>query len=170
MAEFVNGDDSILSILRSGSYKPVACLTSNGPAESLTFNEVQTKCDPGIIQSTPNAYSYTKSLEGILTDTTSVGGDTALASWDYLKGLMRAKTLILWKEEIGNPAFITEYGEGYFAPAACKLPTIGHPFIFKKMEPQPRNSRNKNVLLPHVVMGFDVNLQSLIQKKDGQRK
>jgi hypothetical protein len=113
MAEFVNGDDSILSILRSGSYKPIACLTSNGTSESLTFNEVQTKCDPGVIQSTPNAYSYTKSLEGILTDTTSVGGDTALASWDYLKGLMRAKTLILWKEEIGNPAFISEYGEGY---------------------------------------------------------
>jgi len=114
MATFVNGDDSILSILRAGDYVPIACLTSNGTSENVTFNEVQTKCDPGVIQVTPNAYSYSKSLEGLLTDTTSAGGNTALASWDYLKGLERAKTLIYWKEEIGSPAFVTEYGEGYF--------------------------------------------------------
>jgi len=113
MSEFVNGDNSVLSILRDASYVPIACLTSNGTSETVTFNEVQTKCDPGVIISTPNAYSYTKSLDGLLTDTTSVGGDTALASWDYLSGLMRAKTLIYWKEAVGSPAFLNEYGEGY---------------------------------------------------------
>jgi len=113
MSEFVNGDNSVLSILRNASYVPIACLTSNGTSETVTFNEVQTKCDPGVIISTPNAYSYTKSLDGLLTDTTSVGGDTALASWDYLSGLMRAKTLIYWKEAVGSPAFLNEYGEGY---------------------------------------------------------
>ena len=114
MATFVNGDNSILYILRSGDYVPIACLTSNGTSENVTFNEVQTKCDPGVIISTPNAYSYNKPIDGVLTDTTTLGGDTAQASWDYLKGLMRAKTLVYWKEEIGNPAFVTEYGEGYF--------------------------------------------------------
>lgn len=113
MSEFVNGDNSVLSILRDGDYVPIACLTSNGTAETVTFNEVQTKCDPGVIISTPNAYSYTKSLDGILTDTTSVGGDTALASWDYLSSLMRNKTLIYWKEAVGSPVFLNEYGEGY---------------------------------------------------------
>lgn len=113
MSKFVNGDNSVLSILRDGNYVPIACLTSNGTAETVTFNEVQTKCDPGVIISTPNAYSYTKSLDGVLTDTTSVGGDTALASWDYLSSLMRNKTLIYWKEAVGSPAFLNEYGEGY---------------------------------------------------------
>lgn len=113
MSEFVNGDNSVLSILRNGDYVPIACLTSNGTAETVTFNEVQTKCDPGVIISTPNAYSYTKSLDGLLTDTTSVGGDTALASWDYLSSLMRNKTLIYWKEAVGSPVFLNEYGEGY---------------------------------------------------------
>lgn len=113
MSTFVNGDNSVLSILRDASYVPIACLTSNGTSETVTFNEVQTKCDPGVIISTPNAYSYTKSLDGLLTDTTSVGGDTALASWDYLSSLMRNKTLIYWKEAIGSPAFLNEYGEGY---------------------------------------------------------
>lgn len=113
MSKFVNGDNSVLSILRDGNYVPIACLTSNGTAETVAFNEVQTKCDPGVIISTPNAYSYTKSLDGVLTDTTSVGGDTALASWDYLSSLMRNKTLIYWKEAVGSPAFLNEYGEGY---------------------------------------------------------
>lgn len=113
MSEFVNGDNSVLSILRGSAYVPIACLTSNGTSETVTFNEVQTKCDPGVVISTPNAYSYSKSLDGLLTNTLSVGGDSALASWDYLSGLMRNKTLIYWKEAIGSPAFINEYGEGY---------------------------------------------------------
>lgn len=113
MANFINGDDSILSIKRGEVYVPIACLTSNGTSETVTFNEVQTKCDPGVVVSTPNSYSYTKSLDGILTDTTSVGGDTAQASWDFLTTLLRAKTLIYWKEVTGNPGFITEMGEGY---------------------------------------------------------
>jgi hypothetical protein len=113
MSTFINGNNSILSILRSGVYRPIACLTSNSTAETNTFNEVQTKCDPGVIISTPNAYSYTKSLDGVLTNTLPTGGDTALASWDFLTTLMRNKTLIYWKESIGDPTYINEYGEGY---------------------------------------------------------
>lgn len=131
MAEFINGDDAILFIKRASSYVPVACLTSNGLAEALSFNEVQTKCDPGVIVSTPNAYSYTVPLEGVLTDTTSSGGSTALASWDYLRTLMRNKTLIDWKIEIGAPAFITDSGQGYLenlemtAPAGDNITFTG---------------------------------------------
>lgn len=131
MANFINGDLAILSIKRAGNFVPVACLTSNGLAEALTFNEVQTKCDPGVIISTPNAYSYNVPLEGVLTDTTTVGGDTALASWDYLRGLMRAKTLVEWKITIGDPAFITDSGFGYFenlemtAPAGDNITFTG---------------------------------------------
>ena len=110
---FLNGNNSILSILRSGVFRPIACLTSNSTAETVTFNEVQTKCDPGVIISTANAYSYSKSLDGILTNTTAAGGDTALASWDYLSSIMRTKTLIYWKEAIGSPVIINEFGEGY---------------------------------------------------------
>lgn len=131
MPNFINGDLAILSIKRDGDYVPVACLTSNGLAEALTFNEVQTKCDPGVIISTPNSYSYNVPLEGVLTDTTSGGGDTALASWDYLRGLMRAKTLVEWQITIGDPVFITDSGEGYFenlemtAPAGDNITFTG---------------------------------------------
>lgn len=131
MPDFINGDLAILSIKRDGEYVPVACLTSNGLAEALTFNDVQTKCDPGVIISTPNAYSYNVPLEGVLTNTTSGGGDTALASWDYMRTLMRAKTLIEWKIEIGSPVFLTDEGEGYLenlemtAPAGDNITFTG---------------------------------------------
>ena len=131
MPNFINGDLAILSIMRGAVMTPVACLTSNGLAEALTFNEVQTKCDPGVIISTPNAYSYNIPLEGVLTDTTSGGGDTALASWDYLRTLMRAKTLVQWQITIGDPTFITDGGFGYFenleltAPAGDNITFTG---------------------------------------------
>jgi hypothetical protein len=131
MPNFINGDLAILSIMRDAVMTPVACLTSNGLAEALTFNEVQTKCDPGVIISTPNSYSYNIPLEGVLTDTTSVGGDDALASWDYLRNLMRGKTLVQWQITIGEPAFITDGGFGYFenlemtAPAGDNITFTG---------------------------------------------
>lgn len=131
MPNFINGDLAILSIRRAGVMTPVACLTSNGLAEALTFNEVQTKCDPGVIISTPNSYSYNIPLEGVMTDTTSAGGDTALASWDYLRTLMRAKTLVEWQITIGDPTFIQDGGFGYFenlemtAPAGDNITFTG---------------------------------------------
>lgn len=131
MPDFINGDLAILSIRRAGVMTPVACLTSNGLAEALTFNEVQTKCDPGVIISTPNAYSYNVPLEGVLTDTTSGGGDTALASWDYLRTLMRSKTLVEWQIAIGDPVFVQDGGFGYFenlemtAPAGDNITFTG---------------------------------------------
>lgn len=131
MPNFINGDLAILSIRRDGDMVPVACLTSNGLAEALTFNEVQTKCDPGVIITTPNSYSYNIPLEGVLTDTTSAGGDTALASWDYLRTLMRAKALVEWQIEIGSPTFIQDGGFGYFenlemtAPAGDNITFTG---------------------------------------------
>lgn len=129
MPNFINGDLAILSIRRAGQMVPIACLTSNGLAEALTFNEVQTKCDPGVIITTPNAYSYTVPLEGVLTDTTSVGGDTALASWDYLRTLMRTKTQVEWQIVIGDPAFITDGGFGYFENLEMTAP-VGENITF----------------------------------------
>jgi hypothetical protein len=59
-----------------------------------------------------------------------------------------------------------ENSEGYFAPVAAKLPSIGHSLILNKMKPQPGNGLEQDIFLPHVVTGFDVYFQCLINKQD----
>lgn len=114
MAEFINGDDLVLFIAVSDTWKPVACLTSNGISESTEFAETVTKCDPGVTVVTPTTYSYSISLEGVLTDTTTMGGDTAKASWDKIKDIQRAKTQVQWKMATVVSDLVEQYGEGYF--------------------------------------------------------
>jgi hypothetical protein len=116
MADFISGDDLILSIALGSplEWKPVACLTSNGISESTDFAETVTKCDPGVTVVTPTNYSYSISFEGLLTDTTSMGGDTAKASWDAIKGIQRAKDKVEWKMATVDSDLVEQYGEGYF--------------------------------------------------------
>lgn len=119
--EFYMGSLMMLYIRSGGAWKPVACLTSNGISESWNFAETVTKCDPGVTRRKPTTYSYEIPIEGVFTDTTGAGGDTAKASWDALKVIARAKTRTEWKTDLRredgteDPNFAPQYGGGYFS-------------------------------------------------------
>lgn len=49
---------------------------------------------------------------------------------------------------------------------ASELPAIGHSLILEKMKPEPRNRFKRNQLFLHVKMRLDIDLDSLINKKD----
>lgn len=125
---FYMGSLFMLYIRQSGIWKPVSCLTSNGISESWNFAETVTKCDPGVTRRKPTTYSYEIPIEGVFTDTTGVGGDTAKASWDSLKVPARAKQLIEWQvallKEDGteDPAFNAQFGTAYFSALEIDAP------------------------------------------------
>jgi hypothetical protein len=73
----------VLYIYDGAVYRPVACLTSNSLASTVSVIESQTKVRPGVIEMGGTA-SHMVEAEGEYIDTTSVGGDTAKASHDYL--------------------------------------------------------------------------------------
>lgn len=119
--QFYSGSLFMLYIRNSGTWKPVACLTSNGISESWDFAETVTKCDPGVTRRKPTTYSYEIPFEGVFTDTSGAGGDTAKASWDTLKTLARAKTLteyqiaLLREDGTEEPNFAAQFGSAYFS-------------------------------------------------------
>lgn len=119
--QFYSGSLFMLYIRNSGTWKPVACLTSNGISESWDFAETVTKCDPGVTRRKPTTYSYEIPFEGVFTDTSGAGGDTAKASWDVIKNIARAKTLteyqiaLLKTDGTEEPNFAAQYGTAYFS-------------------------------------------------------
>jgi hypothetical protein len=119
--QFYSGSLFMLYIRNSGTWKPVACLTSNGISESWDFAETVTKCDPGVTRRKPTTYSYEIPFEGVFTDTSGAGGDTAKASWDVIKNIARAKTLaeyqiaLLRDNGTEDPNFAAQFGTAYFS-------------------------------------------------------
>lgn len=105
----IHGKEGILYIWDTSAYKPIACLTSNSLATSLSVIESNTKCDPGNTVRNPDQFSYDISADGEYIDTTSVGGDTAKASHDWLLAKQMAKTSVVWKLDSGL-ADTTYYG------------------------------------------------------------
>jgi len=97
----IHGKLGILSIWDTSVYKPVACLTSNSLSSSLSVIESNTKCDPGNTVRNANEFSYDISADGELIDTTSAGGETTKASWDWLLEKQMAKTDVVWKLDAG---------------------------------------------------------------------
>jgi hypothetical protein len=92
----IKGESGILYIYAT-TWKPVACLTSNGLSSAVSVIESQTKCFPGVVKKTAGSFSYTIDAEGEYIDTTTAGGDTAKKSHDALFLLQQAKTLVEWK-------------------------------------------------------------------------
>jgi predicted secreted protein len=97
----IHGKVGILSIWDTSAYKPIACLTSNSLATSLSVIESNTKCDPGNTVRNADQFSYDISADGEYIDTTSVGGETTLASHDWLLVKQMAKTNVSWKLDSG---------------------------------------------------------------------
>lgn len=118
---FYSGSLFMLYIRTGGAWKPVACLTSNGISESWDFAETVTKCDPGVTRRKPTTYSYEIPFEGVFTDTSGAGGDTAKASWDTIKNLGRSKTLVEFQIALlrtngtEEPNFNAQFGTCYIS-------------------------------------------------------
>ncbi len=118
---FYIGNRFFLYLRSGGSWKPASCMTSNGLSESWDFAETVTACDPGVMRRKPTTYSYEIPFEGVFTDTSGAGGDTAKVSWDAMALIARAKTLTGWKiallssDGTTNTNFAPQYGNGYFS-------------------------------------------------------
>ena len=125
MANFIKGDVAILSIFDGTAYRPVACLTSNSLSTSLSVIETVTKCDPGETIKTAGTSSYNISAEGNYIDTTSVGGDTAKASHDYLFTRQQAKDVVIWKLSTGLADTSDYYGSAIITDLEADFPTDG---------------------------------------------
>lgn len=105
----IHGKEGLLSVYDGAAYRPVACLTSNSLATALSVLESATKCNPGVIERVADQFSYDVSADGEYIDTTSVGGDTAKASHDWLLSKQMAKENIVWRLDSGL-ADTTYYG------------------------------------------------------------
>lgn len=118
----INGDILILSVHDGTAYRPTACLTSNSLSETTTVRESNTKCDPGETIKSKGVRSYNISLEGEYIDTTSVGGDTAKASHDFLKTLADGVDNINWRMATGLADTPFYYGNGILSDLSITAP------------------------------------------------
>lgn len=108
----IKGELLVLFVHDGAAYRPVACLTSNSLARTRGIIESQTKCTPGETEKQGGVRNYSISADGEYIDTTSVGGDTAKASHDYLNTLYESDDAVNWRMSTGledNPFY---YGNG----------------------------------------------------------
>jgi predicted secreted protein len=110
----IRGEKGILYIYQT-TWKPIACLTSNGLNTTVAMIESQTKCFPGVVKKTPGTLSYSVDAEGEYIDTTTAGGDTAKKSHDALFLLQQAKTLVQWKIDtnVDDATSVKYFGDAY---------------------------------------------------------
>lgn len=102
MALPIKGELGILYIHDGTMYRPIACLTSNGLASTVSVISSQTKCNPGLTIKQGGTFDYTLNAEGEYIDTTSVGGDTTKASHDFLLTKQKSKLAQNWKYDTGH--------------------------------------------------------------------
>ncbi|MCR9263305.1 MAG: hypothetical protein NXH86_04065 [Flavobacteriaceae bacterium] len=111
---FLKGKVKIISIWDGSAYRPVACDTTNSLETALSDGaSIVTKCDPDNVVTSPGAFSYSLSGEGVQIDTTSSGAETTKASHDWLLTKQQAKTLVTWKRATGLTDTVAYYGTGY---------------------------------------------------------
>lgn len=87
----IKGSNSMLYVWDGDAtaYRPLACITSNSLSSTLSLLESATKCNPSGTEYTADRLNESVSVDGEVIDTTSVGGDSAKASWDHLYSLMK---------------------------------------------------------------------------------
>jgi predicted secreted protein len=108
---YVNGEDRILFIKINGVYMPIACLTSNGIEESSETIETTTRDNNGWKTDKVVVQSYSVPFAGLQINSTVAGGVFNVASYDRIKMMKRAKTLLDWKIQ-GTIYPIVDYGQG----------------------------------------------------------
>lgn len=107
--DFINGEDRILYIKIGSDYMPVGCLTSNGISETSELLNTTTRDNNGWTTERPINQSYSISFSGLQVNSTVVGGNFNVSSYDRLKIIKRNKTLIEWKLQ-GKIYPIVDYG------------------------------------------------------------
>lgn len=112
--EFVNGQDRVLYVKINGNWLPIGCLTDNSMDETAELLDTTTRDNQGWTTSRPIIQSYNIGFNGLQLNTTIVGGDFTVTSYDKLKQLKRDKVLIDWKLE-GILYKIVDYGKGYIS-------------------------------------------------------
>lgn len=110
--DFINGEDRILFIKIAGTYLPVGCLTANSIDEFVEMMDTTTRDNAGWATSVPMMQQYSISFSGLQVNSTVVGGNFGLSSYDRLKLIKRNKIRIEWKLQ-GVDFPIVDYGEGY---------------------------------------------------------
>jgi len=114
MNNFTNGADRILYIKLDGVYVPIGCLQDNSFDETSEFIDTTTRDSNGWTTSRPVSQSYTISFNGLQINTTVVGGNFNICSYDKLKILKRDKRLLDWKIQ-GSSWPIVDYGQAYIS-------------------------------------------------------
>ena len=112
MSDFVNGADRILYIKIGTNYVPIGCLSNNSFSETSEMLDTTTRDNKGWATSRPINQSYSLSFDGVQLNSTLVGGNFTVASYDKLKGYKRGKILIEWKLQ-GTLYPVVDYGFGY---------------------------------------------------------
>lgn len=118
----IHGKDSIIYVYDGAAYRPIACLTSQSIATALSVIESNTKCDPGNTTRETDQFSYDISADGEYIDTTSVGGETTLASHDWLLVKQMAKAKVIWKLDTAL-ADTTYYGTAILSDLNADFPS-----------------------------------------------
>ena len=125
--DFYKGEDRILYLKILGNYLPIACLTENPFSETSEFIDTTTRDNKGWTTSRPTNQSYTITFSGLQLNTTNVGGNFNVASYDKLKQLKRSKTLLDWKIEGNFPT--VDYGKCYISELS-ETNTVGEFLTF----------------------------------------
>lgn len=112
--DFINGEDRIIYIKISGVYLPVGCLTGNTFDETTEMIDTTTRDNQGWTTSAPVVQSYSISASGLQINSTVIGGNFNIASYDKLKSIKRDKIRIEWKIQ-GSRFPIVDYGFGYIS-------------------------------------------------------
>jgi len=110
--DYINGEDRILYIKTGFDYMPVGCLTSNGLSESSEMLPTTTRENKGWATGRPINQNYSIPFSGLQINSTVVGGNFEISSYDRLKLIKRNKTLIEWKIQ-GKIFPIVDYGFGH---------------------------------------------------------
>lgn len=112
--DFVNGQDRILFIKQNGIYMPIGCLTGNNFDKTVEMLDTTTRDNNDWSSSFPVMQSYSISFSGIQVNSTIVGGNFNVASYDKLTDLSDNKIRIDWKIQ-GSVFPIVNYGQGYIS-------------------------------------------------------
>lgn len=110
--EYINGEDRILYIKTGGNYLPVGCLTGSDISEDSELLDTTTIDNNGWNTFVPTSQGYTISFSGLQVNSTLVGGNFSIGSYDKIKNIKRERIRIEWKLQ-GRIFPIVDYGFGY---------------------------------------------------------
>ena len=93
MNDYKEGKYKVFKIKVSGTYYPVACLTSNSFNEQIEMLDTTTRDNEGWKTSIPTWQDYTVSLSGLIDENDNI------VTYSYLENLKRNRTIFDWQLE-----------------------------------------------------------------------